>query len=349
MKSLRIAVTGLNASYSPGPGVPVIRALREEKSFNGEIIGLTYDPFDPGIYMDGICDHSYIIPYPSEGYEAFLMRIKDIHAKTPFDVIIPTLDAELSSFMRISNELNDIGVHLFLPEKESFDFRSKVHFHELAERYDIQVPRGKTISDPATLLTIHKEFDYPVMIKGQYYEAYIAYSSMEADHIFRKISAKWGLPVIIQEFIVGEEYDITALGDGRGNLIGAVPMKKMQLTDAGKAWGGITIKDDGLMHFVENVVNKLKWRGPCELEVMKSKKDSNYYLIEINPRFPAWCYLLVAAGQNLQWATVRLALGENVEPFKNYQVGTMFIRNSIDHIYPLSQYQEITTSGELHK
>ena len=32
-----------------------------------------------------------------------------------------------------------------------------------------------------------------------------------------------------------------------------------------------------------------------------------------------------------------------------YKVGTMFIRNSVDHIYSLNEYQEITTTGELHK
>ncbi len=187
------------------------------------------------------------------------------------------------------------------------------------------------------------------MVKGQFYDAYIAYSPMEAEQYFRKISAKWGLPIIIQEVILGEEYDVVALGDGKGGLVGAVPMKKMQLTDKGKAWGGVTICDPAMNAFVTEVMSKIKWRGPCELEIMKSNKDGKFYLLEINPRFPAWCYLAVGAGQNLQWATVRLALGEDVTPFETYEVGTMFLRNSVDQIYPLGDYQEMTTVGELHR
>ena len=38
-----IGVTALNAIDNPGPGIPVIRALREAKSFNVRIIGLSYE------------------------------------------------------------------------------------------------------------------------------------------------------------------------------------------------------------------------------------------------------------------------------------------------------------------
>jgi len=94
-------------------------------------------------------------------------------------------------------------------------------------------------------------------------------------------------------------------------------------------------------------MGKLKWRGPCEFEVMKARHSGEYYLIEVNPRFPAWCYLAVGAGQNLAWAAVRLALGEEVPPFSTYQVGTLFLRHSVEHIYPLSQYRHLTTEGQL--
>ena len=348
-KNIRIAVTGMNATENPGPGVPVIRAIRAAEEFSGEIIGFTYDPLDPGVFMEKICDHVYLIPYPTEGATALLQRIEEIHGKTPIDVIIPTLDAELGAFISIEEDLKKIGIALYLPTKECFELRSKTHFNKLEERFNIKVPRGKSIVDSSEFRKIEDEFNFPIMIKGQFYDAYIAYSPMEAEHYFRKISATWGLPVVIQEFILGSEYDVVALGDGTGGLVGAVPMKKMQLTDKGKAWGGITIEDPKMNEFIRDVMKKLSWRGPCELEIMKRHDDGQLYLIEINPRFPAWCFLAVGAGQNLQWATVKLALNMEVKPFEHYEVGTMFLRNSIDHIYPFSDYQEITTIGEIHR
>ena len=43
LKKITIAVTGLNAIDSPGPGVSVIRALRDAASFDVRIIGLSYE------------------------------------------------------------------------------------------------------------------------------------------------------------------------------------------------------------------------------------------------------------------------------------------------------------------
>ena len=47
--SLTIAVTGMNAIDSPGPGIGVIRALRDCQDFNLRIIGLSYEALEPGI------------------------------------------------------------------------------------------------------------------------------------------------------------------------------------------------------------------------------------------------------------------------------------------------------------
>ena len=46
-----IAVTGLNNIDSPGPGIPVIRGLKESEAFDVRIIGLSYENLEPGIYM----------------------------------------------------------------------------------------------------------------------------------------------------------------------------------------------------------------------------------------------------------------------------------------------------------
>jgi hypothetical protein len=44
---------------------------------------------------------------------------------------------------------------------------------------------------------------------------------------------------------------------------------------------------------------------------------------------------------------VKLALNEPVKELPPCQIGTMFLRNSIDHVYPISKYQAIIMTGEL--
>lgn len=83
-----------------------------------------------------------------------------------------------------------------------------------------------------------------------------------------------------------------------------------------------------------------------ELELVKSHRNE-YYIIEINPRIPAWVYLAVGAGQNMPDALVKLALGWEVVPMKGYEVGKMFIRYSYDLITNVKEFEKLSTFGEL--
>jgi carbamoyl-phosphate synthase large subunit len=75
--------------------------------------------------------------------------------------------------------------------------------------------------------------------------------------------------------------------------------------------------------------------------------DGKPYIMEVNPRFPAWIYLTAAAGQNQPASLVKMAMGEKVEPFKTYEVGKIFIRYAWDLITDISEFQQISGNGEL--
>jgi carbamoyl-phosphate synthase large subunit len=341
-----IGVTALNAIDNPGPGVPVIRALREAKSFDVRIIGLSYEALEPGLYMHDIVDKSYTIPYPSTGTQHLMERLKEIHEIEKLDVIIPNFDAELYSFIKREPDLKKMGIRLFMPTLEQYEERQKANLPEFGEKYDIKVPKSEGIFSFDKFMEIEKDFEWPVIVKGKFYDAAIAYNFEQVRMAFNRISSKWGLPIIIQEFIHGTEFNVTGLGDGNGNTIAAVPMRKQYITDLGKAWGGISITDKKLLDLTDHFISSTKWRGGFELELMKDKKG-DFYMMEINPRIPAWIYLAVGAGQNIPEALVNLAIGKEVNPFNSYLPGKMFVRYSWDMIVDLTEFEQISTTGEL--
>ncbi|MEY5047832.1 MAG: hypothetical protein RLZZ175_1191 [Bacteroidota bacterium] len=346
-RKLNIAVTGLNAIDSPGPGIPVIRALKDSKEFDVRIIGLSYETLEPGIYMHDLVDKTYQIPLPSSGQEFLIQRLAYINEQEDLDVLIPNFDAELFSFIKIEDYLkSSMGIHMFLPTFEQYEQRHKVNLNEFGDKHGIKVPKSKMIFSTAEINGLMDEFSYPMVIKGKFYEAAVAYNYEQAATHFNKISAKWGLPIIVQEFVYGTEVNVTAIGDGKGTTIGAVPMRKLYITDKGKAWAGITLDDDTLISLTTNMIASSKWRGGLELEFMKTK-DDEYYLMEINPRFPAWVYLAVGAGQNHPEALVKMALGEDVKPYSSYEIGKLFIRYAYDMIVDLKEFEQISTQGEL--
>lgn len=345
-RKITVAVTGLNAVDSPGPGVAVIRGIRDCEDFDVRIIGLSYESLEPGIYMEGIADKVYQIPYPAAGTQTLLSRIEYIHAIEKIDVIIPNFDAELYNFIKISPQLKDLGIETFLPTNEQFESRDKVNLFKFGEKHGFLIPKDKTIYDVSELSATAKEFGYPLVVKGKYYEATVAYTLEQAQKAFHKLNAKWGLPIIVQEFISGTEVNIAALGDGEGNTISAVPMRKLFITDKGKAWAGITLEEQSLIDLAEKFIQATKWRGGFEIEIMRTQ-DGKPYIMEVNPRFPAWIYLTVGAGQNQPAALVKLALGEKVKPFTTYAVGKLFIRYAWDLITDVSEFQKISAFGEL--
>jgi len=345
-RKLNIAVSGLNAIDSPGPGVAVIRALREAKSFDCKIIGLAYESLEPGIFMHDLVDKTYQIPYPLAGIDAIMERIEYIHANEQLDVIIPNFDSELYPFIRLEPKLKEMGIHMCLPTMEQFEERHKVNLNEFGEKYGINVPKSKNISNSSEIKDISKDFKYPVLVKGKYYDAYVAYNADQVKTYYNKISAKWGVPIIIQEFVHGTEFNVTGLGDGLGNTIAAVPMRKQYITEKGKAWGGISVADKKMIELTDQFISQTKWRSGFELELMKDK-ENKFHLLEINPRMPAWIYLSVGVGQNIPEALVLLAMGETVEPFTEYTVGKMFVRYAWDMIVDIKEFHAISQEGEL--
>lgn len=345
-RKIVIAVTGLNAIDSPGPGVSVIRAIRECPDFETRIIGLSYESLEPGLYMHDIVDKSYQIPYPSAGTDTLMGRLMYIHQIEHIDLIIPNFDAELFNFIKLRDKLTEEGIRTFLPEMSQFEARDKIKLYEFGKKHGLMMPEDRIIYQVRELTQAAETLGYPLVVKGKFYDAIIANTLEQAQKAFYKIQAKWGLPIIVQEFINGTEINVAALGDGEGNAMSIIPMRKLYITDKGKAWAGITLDDNSFIELARKFVSVTKWRGGCELEIMQTA-DGKPYIMEVNPRFPAWIYLTAAAGQNQPATLVKMALGEKVEPFETYEVGKIFIRYAWDLITDIREFQKISGTGEL--
>jgi carbamoyl-phosphate synthase large subunit len=340
-----IAVTGLSASDSPAPGLAVIRSLAES-GYRQRYVGITYGVLDSGNFCSDLVSASYLVPYPNTGPEALLNRIAEIHRQEHLDVILPTLDSELENYIQIENQLRYLGIKLLLPQKESLALREKPALAENIPTDIIEIPETVQVCDVAALRDSFEKIGFPMLVKGQYYEAYAAYSPEEAIGWFYKLASQWGIPVLAQKMIKGEECNIAGLSK-RGKLYGAVAMKKLFLTDKGKAWAGVTIRNEAILEITRKLIDFLQWDGGFELEFIVEAKTQKIFLLEMNPRFPAWIYLATAAGINLPAKLVQLALGANPEPQTEYDVGTVFVRRSHDDIVPMSVIEALSTDGSI--
>ncbi|MBF0450047.1 MAG: ATP-grasp domain-containing protein [Candidatus Magnetomorum sp.] len=343
---ITVAVSGINAVDNPGPGVGIIRALKES-ALDVRTIGLAYDSMEPGIYLDHLVDKSYIMPYPSGDVISFMNRIQHIHSIEKLDVIISTLDAELPMYMDIESKLLADNIRMLIPTKKMFNLRNKSKLEDISKAIDILTPKYITCSSYGDLVKATQEIGFPCMIKGPFYEAFKANSPGEADSYFNKLAEKWGFPIIAQKFVKGQEYDVIGCGDGTGNNMGLFAIKKMTTTALGKVWNAVSINNDRLLDTCNRLLEHLEWRGGFELEVLIEENTDDIYLLEINPRFPAWVYMSAACGINLPERMVRFLLDMDHETHSNYASGKIMIRYTNEILKDISDFEQISSYGEL--
>jgi carbamoyl-phosphate synthase large subunit len=340
-----VAVSGINAIDNPGPGTGIAKSLKESK-LGVRTIGLAYDAMEPGIYMDWVIDKSYILPYPSGDVESYITRLLDIHKIERIDVIISALDAELPVFMKLESELARHGIRIMVPSRQSFRDRSKDKLADLAPKLGLRHPSTMAVTRVAELEKAAEEYGFPLMIKGPFYEAFKVNSKEEAEKQFHSLAAKWGFPILAQQVIEGEEYNLIGLGDGEGNDIGHLAIKKMVITKLGKVWTNVSIRNERIFDACKKFVELSKWRGGFELELMLDPEKNELYMIEVNPRFPAWVYMATGCGINLPERMVNHLLTGDCAKHSDYEAGKIMVRFTDELISDIKAFERLTTFGE---
>jgi carbamoyl-phosphate synthase large subunit len=342
---LTVAISGINAADNPGPGTGIARSLKES-GLEVRTIGLAYDAMEPGIFMDWVIDKSYLMPWPSCTPEVYLDRLGYIHHKEAVDVLIPALDVELPMLIRLKPKLESMGIKVMLPDSDTFALRDKSKLKELAPTIGLRTPGTLIMKAVDDLLEAEKQFGYPMMVKGPFYEATKAYTRAEAYKAFYELAAKWGYPIIAQEFITGDEYDIIGLADGNGNDMGHVAIKKMMVTKAGKIWTNVSIRNEPIFAAAKQFAHSTNWAGGYELEMIQKAGTAEWYLIEINPRFPAWVYMASACGVNLPERLVCHLLDLPHKSDSDYAAGKVLIRYTGETIRNMNDFAKITVDAE---
>ncbi len=343
---LNVAITGMNnRPDNPGPGYAIARCLHELPQFRGRIIGMGYDALDGGLFHRDVCHAGYLLPYPSGGEDPLLARLLAIYEEQPFDVLIPALDSELLAMSRLQSRLAKHGIQMLLPSATQIGARSKDHLPDLCEKAGVQTPPVRMLSSAAQFHASGLEdWHYPLVVKGVFYDAQVVHQQAEAKAAFARISAQWGIPVLVQPWIEGVEFNLAGVGDGQDGLSAAVMMRKQAVTEKGKAWAGMSVSCPPLLEAAQRLVKSLQWQGPLEVEMLRDR-EGIFHLIEINPRFPAWIYLSEGCGLNLPQVLLRTLAGNLPAKLPPARAGHLFIRYAEELVISLEDYESMVMRG----
>ena len=344
MKRRNIAVSGINSGENPGPGMGIIRSLKE----SGQdycCVGLSYDAMDSGLYLEQYVDKAFLLPYPSADSADYIARLLQICEQNDIEAIIPALDSELPHYVKNFEQFQQKNIGLNISSKDLFESMTKVNLPALGEKINIKVPRTIPVTSLEELNLALDKVGFPAMVKGCFYEAYCVHSYFEAQSFYQQLANKWGYPVLVQQFLTGNDYNLAGLAGKEGGCLGLVAIKKLMLTQMGKVWTAVTIQNPKMLEIGRKFIQTTGYRGGFELEFRMTNKDE-LYLLEINPRFPAWIYLGTGAGINLPFRYVANLLDDEAEFSSHYESGKLLVRYAAELIRDINDFKQIVVKGE---
>ena len=352
-KEIRIAITGFGGLDNSEPGTAVARALKLGFEGNISIDALGYDPWMTGAFSPGLIDNLHIIPPLAEGENSFYERIVEINNKRKFDIIIPSLELEIPILSRLKERLKGKGIKVLVPDIEQYSMTLKTSLPYFCFRNKFPTPKTVHVPNIYDIPFYANQFTYPVIVKGIVASAQKVNNWSDALYYAKIFNSRWGGGAILQEKVEGEEYDVSMVARENGSCASILPMKKLGVNHRGKGIIGTPVNDPDLINHAQKILKKLHWKGPLELEFIKSNNTNKYNLIEINPRFPSWILLSQFAGINQPLTVLKEILNPG-QPVRNViNMKKAFVRNveeltiPFDNIKTLTSYKSIALDKKI--
>lgn len=298
-----VYISGVHSGPNPSPGIGLARSLRPVfPSF--QYIGVDYSSGSAGLHTHYF-DH--VLTLPDWNEQSLLDhpgRVKEFVGQGAF--WISGLDIEINllamSDLR-SPAILSIGT-------DAWEFRRKPCTRAAALLGMSIPPWIGTIRDQAAVHSFMRLHDWLAWVKGPHHEAFRCRSLNKVNAAIAALHATWGegAPLFLQSHVSGTEYSI-AFAAYDGTLCGACFIEKTQTIGQGKTWSG-AIDDLDASHraALETFVRRTSWTGGGEIEAIRDP-EGTMWLIEINPRFPAWIHGATLAGINLPARLLSAALG----------------------------------------
>ena len=293
----------------------LFRKTAKELNLTVKITATDISELAPAVYF---ADNHYFIPRIGE--EGYIDSIIDICLKEDIQLIIPTIDTELTILAENREKIESkTNTKVLISSPEVIEIcRDKNKTATFLQENGFGTPHvykeGETVNFPAFI----KPYNGSASIN-------IFKINNEKELLFFK---EYIQEPIIQEFISGDEYTVDCFLDFDSNIISIVPRLRIR-TRAGEISKGKICKDIDIIENVKRLLTVLKPIGQITIQCIKTEKGIQY--IEINPRFGGGAPMSMMAGANSSAYLYRIFQGEKLSYDESYQDNLTFLRfdNSI--------------------
>jgi hypothetical protein len=300
---MKIFVSGLYAGGNPQPGVGIVRSLRQGYP-DATIVGVEYSNRVSGIHFDELDELWVQRPWGELNLDSYGDKVRNVLDAGGLWISGSDLEA-----MWLASIFPDGHRNLLAPPMSGIKRITKPV---------VEAASGLPIRIPTYLSTEHSDWDlhafcrehnWRVWLKGPYYDASRTPTWDSFTAVRNALTKVWSTEkLFLQAHVSGYEESVM-LSAYQGELLGAVSMRKRDITPEGKTWAGdVSDVPPAFLEPLRQMVRDTNWTGGGELEMVRDASNQ-LWLIEMNPRFPAWVHGATIAGHNLPALLVEAATG----------------------------------------
>lgn len=272
------------------------------------------------------------IQFPKETV-ATLVRIGKALNKP---VLLPAGDDIIFLVMRYRSMLEKAFVFP-LPQNDFLKYAvDKRLTMQLALQEGIPIPKTFMPSTSNQLNKIKGELRYPVVVKPRINIGFRnkfgtktikAWSFKQLTEIYRLVSKHFSRP-LIQEYVPGGTKNLYSLGtifDQQHRPLGIFLERKLHQLIDGVTSCGEFVHNQEIVNLSLKILQTIKWVGPAEVEFKLDPRDSEFKLMEINPRPFMWVNLPIKSGLDIPYLWYSIAVEEPCEEIGNIRNDLKFI------------------------
>lgn len=323
MKDVTVLITGAGAPGAPG----IIKSLRLVNERALRVVGVDMNESSVGFSM---VDNWHLVPSATE--DDFIPEILNICQKETVDVVIPLVTKELMPFAQNRGLFEEQGIKVSISEPPALRVANNKHLlMECCQSGGVPTPQFIKVED-------YEAFEQAVLALG-YPDENVCFKppvsnglrgfrilTREIDRLELLINEKPMNVVatledvapilreaerfpelLVMEYLPGKEYSVDVLAD-RGKPIVVIPRLREKIK-MGISFVGITTRNEKVIESSKRIVETLKLNGNIGLQ-FREDNEGIPKIIESNPRVQGTIVLCTAAGANLVYLAVKLALGE---------------------------------------
>lgn len=303
---MKVVVSGLGQGDNPASGLGVARSLR--RAFpEARLVGQDYSARAAALH-DPVFD-DVVVHRPWSEFDSAALKFQ----------VESYLDDDFLFLSTIDLESYWLSVHLaghpgvLSPPFPVFESVAKPLYHVPA-LHDLGIPESIALSrHPREVHTFFRRYGWRSWIKGPFHEAVRVRSWEHYQVALAQITEHWEFGGVHAQRHVDGTHEAIAFAALRGVLLDCVWIAKNDMTREGKTVAGSPVRPSPSDRAaLAAYVSTLKWTGGGEIELIRDD-EGKPWIIEVNPRFPAWIDGASLLGINLPAALIFGATGEVFE------------------------------------